>query len=194
MSTRPSTDQRIAPAAIDSAILRKIDGNARIIKMGDFIDFQNKIGAILHRKMPTKKMPERDFKALVALEAKIPEKERDAILHKFIHQFAQIMQHNVFDDLKMVQSEVNKIIEEWSQQRGRPDTLVAVFGTKEYQADHEKGLLAYVTTLKEFDTLLEDLYLFFEDLMCSLPKSYHLYQEALQKSNEQGTEQHESTT
>lgn len=175
----PLFSQQNTPIEIDSKILRAVDGNARIIKMGEFISFQHKIHDILTRKMPTKKMPDCTFKSLVALEKKLPTKERDVILHKFIHQFAQIMQHNVFDDLKLIQSEVNKIIEDWSQQRERPGTPILIFKTKEYQANHEEGLQTYITTLAEFDIFLEDLHLFFEDLIYSLPKSYHLYQELL---------------
>jgi len=181
----PLCEQKITPIEIDSKILRTVDGNSRIIKMGEFISFQRKIHAILSLKMPTKKMPECTFKSLVALEKKLPAKERDAVLHKFIHEFAQIMQHNVFDDLKLIQTEVNKIIEDWSQQRERPDTPILIFKTKEYHTNHEEALKLYITTLAEFDILLEDLHLFFEDLIYSLPKSYSLYQERLHEQQNQ---------
>lgn len=181
----PLYEQKITPIEIDSKILRAVDGNTRIIKMGELISFQHKIHAILTLKMPTKKMPDCTFKSLVALEKKLPAKERDAILQKFIHQFAQVMQHNVFDDLKLIQSEVIKIIEEWGSHRNRPDTPLLIFKTKEYQANREEALKIYITTLAEFDILLEDLHLFFEDLIYSLPKSYSLYQERLHEQQNQ---------
>ena len=172
-----------APMTIETKILHTVDGNPRVIKMGEFIAFQERVRAILDFKMPSKNNNKKPcpFKTLVALENKFTPAERDAILHKFIHQFTQSMQHNVFDDLKLVQSEVTHIIDDWATMRNRPDTPLHIFATKEYQASHEEGLKKYITTLAEFDTLLEDLHLFFTDLIYSLPKSFYKYQEALKE-------------
>jgi hypothetical protein len=169
----------ITPIPLNSKMLRAIDGNTRLVKMGDIVGFQKKIHDILERKMPTKKMPDCTFQLLVGMEHKLPVKERDAILQKFIHQFALMMQHSIFDDLKMVQSEVNKIIKEWSNVRSRPATPLLIFDTKEYQLNREEGLKHYIIRLADFNILLEDLYIFLEDLIATLPKSYALYKERL---------------
>ena len=190
-----AADLAIEPLVIETKILHTVDGNQRFIKMDEFINFQHHISSCLHAKMESRnRQKECSFKTLVALENKLNSKERDHILQRFIHQFAQAMQHNIFEELKLIQSEVNHIITDWAILRDRPDTLIRIFSSKEYQINREEGLKKYVTTLVEFDSLLEDLHLFFTDLIHSLPKSFHKYQEALKEHQHDATTSHHDGT
>ena len=182
--------RQCVPLHIDSKILATVDGHPRLLKvMADLVSFKHKIEGILSREMPTKRIPQCTFKRIVSLEDELLPKERDTILHKFLHQFSQIPEIEIFGALNLPSNVVATIIECWKEQRNRPDSLLFMITTKEYKTNHEHMFRQYITSLNKFDQFLEDLHQFADDLMYSLPKSSHLYQELKHKVHEQ----HEST-
>lgn len=176
---------------IESNILALADGNPRYIDMAQLMSFQHKVQDILSKKMPTKKMPDCTFKTIVAMEHKLPIHERDSILHKFIAQFEQIIKKHI-KDLDKIQEICAELVNRWAHQRNRPLTqlnLLVSLINQEHEAWHISQLQNNLITLHQFDAFLEDLNLFLTDLIVSVPKSFHLYQEALKKVKEH----HEST-
>lgn len=181
--------QNEAPIVIDLRILSIVDGHPSLVRtMPAFESLSRKINAILTRKMPTKHMPDCTFQLIVARENGLSPKELLVILNKFIGQFSRIPEMKTFYTLNLSHDIIRSIIDRWQEQRNRPDTLLFIIATEEYKKNPEKTLAQHITTLSKFKTFLEDLGQFSADLVCSFPKSLHLYQELKKNS-----EHHEST-
>lgn len=182
---RTHAEQNDTPEVhLTSSFLEHIDGT-RIVNMGHIMATKTRIHSILTRQVSK----DYTFKGLVSKEADIPAKQRDAILHKFIHQFSD-MTRRYFDDLLIIKEPLVQIMEQWIVVRNNTNSKLALLINKIHNKNLETVLLTEVKTLHEFDIFLEDLHLFLHDLSLNLPKSLHLYRLAEQKNKDHAEQPH----
>lgn len=71
-----------------------------------------------------------------------------------------------------------KIIANWSRLRNRPDSLLLAWS--KFNPEDKEAMLRTMTSVKVFDTFLDDLLLFLKDLIQNCPKSHKMYREQCQ--------------
>lgn len=157
--------------AIPSRILKDFDGTA-LIRMVDLVLMQKKIRGILDKQISET----HTFKTLIAQEPALDPQKRDAILHKFIRQFYHITKKYI-DELMIIREHVLPIMHDWIDLRCRQESVLALLLARDKHKSREEIWLTSITTLADFDTLLEDVHLFLGDLIISLPKSWKQYYE-----------------
>lgn len=167
-----------APIILNVDTLKMVDGTP-LVDLVEIVKFKAKI-----RKMLDQRITDRcSFKDLVKLELQLSAADRTVAVQRFITQFEKTAQPYL-KDIHVARELINPCINAWAKQRQQPNTLLRVLNTSEFQPGKEHALFVkHITSLKALDQFLEDLHLFLNDFIASLPKSFAKYQAALTKAS-----------
>lgn len=169
-------DAARTPAPIQSPMLQLING----VTMIKLVSCHTCIKEVLAHNFSKNPNEVITLEHLAAQEASMsPEKVKPFLRQLITNMVNMLDQKGYLSDFDAIRKIFDELIDAWTVQNNRFDTLLRTFADQSKTAGAECDILCTkIETIRAYHTFLTDLEMFLQDLIVSCPEAYAQYQEA----------------